>query len=119
MHSMSRLKPSTHSSILVAIVPVSLTYHFKGHRNSGVKKEQQVHDREVLRNVIERNSCPVDACFNTGDLMLCAEGLMGQCYPVIFSWLAAYFENIHSHSIKQPQCPACEASKLWFKEVKI
>jgi len=59
---------------------------------------------------------PLDVLFNTGKLMLCADGQMRQCYPVICAWTADYFENIHLHSIKQPHCPVCEAPKSSFGE---
>ena len=48
--------------------------------------------------------------------MLCTDGWMWQCYPVICAWMADYFENIHLHSIKQPHCPVCEEPKLSFGE---
>jgi hypothetical protein len=48
--------------------------------------------------------------------MLCADGWLWQCYPVICAWTADYFENIHLHSIKQPHCPVCEAPKSSFGE---
>jgi hypothetical protein len=70
-----------------------------------------MHNREVLRKVFERIFRPLDALFNTGTLMLCADGRMRQCYPVICAWTADYFENIHLHLIKQPHCPVCEAPK--------
>jgi len=53
---------------------------------------------------------------NPGKLMLCADGRMWQCYPVICAWMADYCENIHLDSIKQPHCPECEAAKLSFGE---
>ena len=48
--------------------------------------------------------------------MLCADGRMWQCYPVICAWTADYFENIHLHSIKQPHCPVFEAPRSSFGE---
>jgi len=46
--------------------------------------------------------------------MLCADGQMQQCYPVICEWTANYFKNIHLQASKQPNCPVCEATKLLF-----
>jgi len=48
--------------------------------------------------------------------MLCADGRMRQCYPVICAWTAEYSENVHMHSIKQPNCPGCEEPKSSFGE---
>ena len=112
-----RSNPSNLASILVTLLPVPPKYHFKGHGKTTAVKEQQVHNREVLRKVFKIIFRPLDALFNTGKLMLCADGRMRQCYPVICAWTADYFENIHLHSIKQPHCPVCEAPKLSFGEV--
>jgi len=79
-------------------------------------EEQQIHNREVLRKVFESNFRPLDALFNTGKLMPCADGQMWQCYPGICAWTADYLENIHLHSNKQPYCPVCEAPKSSFGE---
>jgi len=79
-------------------------------------KELQIHNREVLRKVIELIFHPLESLFNTGKLMLCADGWMRQCYPVICAWTADYFENIDLHSIKQPYCPLWEALKSSFGE---
>jgi len=46
--------------------------------------------------------------------MLCADGQMWQCYPVICAWMADYLKNILLHSNKQPHCPVCEAPKSSF-----
>jgi len=79
-------------------------------------KEQQIHNREVLRKIFELTFCPLDALLTPGKLILCADSRMRQCYPVICAWMADYFENIHLHSIKQPHCPVSEALKSSFGE---
>ena len=106
-----RSKPSNLASILVALLPVPRKYHFKGHGKTSDVKEQQIHNREVLTTVFDLIFCPLDTHLNTGKHMLCADGRMWQCYPVICAWTADYFENIHLHSITQPHCPVCEAPK--------
>jgi hypothetical protein len=111
-----RSKPSNLASILVALLSIPPKYHFEGHVQTTAVKEQQIHNREVLRNVFELIFCPLDTLFNTGKLMLCADSRMRQCYPVICAWMADYFENIPLHSIKQSHCPVCEAPKLSFGE---
>jgi hypothetical protein len=50
--------------------------------------------------------------------MLCADGKMQQCFPIICAWTANYFENIHLHAITQPGCRMCEAPKSSFGEDK-
>jgi len=66
--------------------------------------------------VIKLIFCPLDAHFNCRKLMLCVDGRMRQCYPVICAWTADCFEHIHFHSIKQPHCPVCKATKSSFGE---
>jgi len=111
-----RSQPSNLASIIVALLPITPKYHFITHGKTTTMKELQIHNREVLRKVIELIFHPLDALFNTGKLMLCADGGMRQCYPVICAWTADYFENIDLHSIKQPYCPVCEALKSSFGE---
>ena len=79
-------------------------------------KEQQIHNREVLRKVFKLIFRPLHALCNSWKLMLCADGWMWHCYPVLCAWTADYFKNIHLHSINQPQCPVCIAPKSSFGE---
>jgi hypothetical protein len=79
-------------------------------------KEQQIHNWEVLRKVIKIIFGPLDALFNRGKLVRSADSRMRLCYPVICAGTAAYFKNIHVHSIKPPHCPVCEARKSSFGE---
>ena len=78
-----RSHPSNLVSILVGLLPVPPKYHFTGHRKTTAGKEQQIHNREVLRNVFDLLCRHLDAIFNTGKFMLCANGQMQQCEPVI------------------------------------
>jgi hypothetical protein len=60
-------------------------------------KEQQIQNREVLRQVFELIVPSLDMLCNRGKRMVCADGLMRQCYRVMCAWTADYFENIHLH----------------------
>jgi len=71
-----RSKPSILASILVALLPVPPKYHFTGHGKTTAVKEQQIYNREVLKKVFELIFRPLDALFNTGKLMLCADSRM-------------------------------------------
>jgi hypothetical protein len=68
-----------------------------------------MNNREVLMKIFELRFCPLNTLFNTAKLMLCADGQLRQCYPVICTWSADYFENIHFHTINQPHCPVFKA----------
>jgi len=91
------LKPSKLASIRVALLPVPPKYDFQGHGKTIAMKEPQIHPGEVLWKVFELIYRPLNMFFNTGKLMLCADGRMWQCYPVICALMAEYFENIQLH----------------------
>jgi len=113
---MIRSKPSNLACIFVALHPVPLKYHFKGHwKKSGVKKHE-IHDREVLRRAFELILHPLNALLDIWKLMHCVDSYMWQCHPVICAWMADYAKNIKLHSIKQPHCLVWEATKLSFGE---
>jgi len=100
------------AGILVAPLPVLPKYHFQGHRKSSALKEKQIHNWDVLRKVFKLIFRPLNVRFNTGKLMLCVDGRMWPCYPVICARMADYFEHITLYSIKHPHCPVCKAPKL-------
>jgi hypothetical protein len=116
LDSTIRSKSSNLATIVVALLPVPPKYHLHEHRKTTAMKEQQIDNREVLSKVFELILRPLDALCNTGKLMLCVDGRMRQCYPVICAWTADYCENINLHSIKQPHCAVCEAPKSSFGE---
>jgi len=102
------------ATILVAHLPVPPKYHFQGDGKITAMQRRKVHNLEVWRKVFERIFCRLKVHLNTGKVMLCANGWMLQCYPVICAWTADYFEIIHLHSIKQPICSVRKALKLSF-----
>jgi len=81
-------------------------------------KEQQIHNRDGLNEVLKPIVCPLDSHFDSGKLMLCVDGRMRRCDHVICAWMVDYFENIHLHSMKQPHCAVCKAPKSSFGEGK-
>ena len=76
--------------------------------------KQQIHNREVVWKVFGRILCPLDSLFHDRHLTLRAVRGIWQCYLVICALMADYFENIHLHSIKQPDCPECNAPESLF-----
>jgi len=116
INSTIRSKPSNLASILVALVTVPPKSHIKEHGKTTAMEEQQIPNREVVRMVLELFLHPLGVLLKTGQLMLCADGRMWQCYPVICEWTVDYFEIIHLHSIKRPHCPVREAQKSTFGE---
>jgi DNA-directed RNA polymerase subunit N (RpoN/RPB10)/oligoribonuclease (3'-5' exoribonuclease) len=43
--------------------------------------------------------------------MICPDGRIRRCFPVICAWIADYVENVNLHSIRSGFCPVCEAPK--------
>jgi len=111
---MIRSNPSNLASILVALLPVTPKFNYKGHgKNNGLDgttNSQARGCKECLR-VYYSSSCPA---FRHGKAFACADGRMRQCYPVICPWMPEYFESIHLLSIEQPHCLAWEAAKSSF-----
>jgi len=104
----------TLASVLVAVLPVPPKYHIKRHgKTTGVKK-QKIQNREVSRTVFQHIFRSLNVHFNTGKLMLCADGQMRQWYAIISAWTADHLENIHLHSNQPPHCTVCEAPKSLF-----
>jgi len=108
--------PSNLASLLVTLIPIAPTYHFKGPGKTTALEEQQIHNREDLRKVFELISRHPQVPFNTGKHMLGAGSHTRQCYPVICAWIGDNFEHIHLHSIKQPHPAVCQAPKLSVRD---
>jgi len=68
--------PLNLGSSLVTLIPVPPKYHFKGHGKTTALKEQQIHNREVLRKVFNVIFRPLDVLFNTGKCKHYADGGM-------------------------------------------
>ena len=86
-------------------------YHFKGPGKATAMKEQPINNQDDLRKDFECIFCPLDMLLNHGKLMLCADGQIPQCYPVICAWTTDHFKNFHLISIKQPYFPVLETPK--------
>jgi len=113
-----RSKASHVPSILVALHPVPLKYHFKEHGKTTAVNEHQVHIQDGLEMVFEHIFHSFDVHFHTAKLLLGTDNRNGQCYHAISAWMADYFEKIHLHSLKQPYNPVCKTLKSSFGEEK-
>jgi hypothetical protein len=71
-----RSKHSNPASILVALLLVPSKYHFTEAGNTTAMKEQQIHNREVLRRVFNLIFAPLNVHLNTGKPKHCAAGQM-------------------------------------------
>jgi len=88
--------------------------HFREHENTTAAREKQIRNEADLRNIFDLIFHPLDPLFNIGKLLLSVDGQTWQCYPVVCTSTADYFENIHLHSIKQPHADVWKAPKLLF-----
>jgi len=62
---MIRLKSLNQARILVSLLPVPPKNHFKGHGKPTTLKEQQIHNCEIVRQVLELIFHSLDALFNS------------------------------------------------------
>jgi len=112
--SMFRSQPSNLWSMLIALLPVALKYHLKGHGKTTAVLAEQIQNQEDYRKNFEHSFRPHDPLSHTGKLLPCVDGWMRQCDSVICAWMADDFWNIHLRSFEQPHCPRCEARKTSF-----
>ena len=42
--------------------------------------------------------------------MICRDGKLRRCIPMLSTWLADHMENVNIHGIKTNRCPVCIAS---------
>ena len=45
-----------------------------------------------------------------GSDMICGDGKLRRCIPMLLTWLADYMENVNIHGIKTNRCSVCIAS---------
>ena len=114
VRSSERLKATRNCSVLVALLPVPPKHCFHGPGKSAELKAQQDYNREVLRKVFEIIFTPLNNLFERGKHMLCSDGRVRKCFPIICAWTADYVENVNLHSIKSGLCHVCEAPKSSF-----
>ena len=118
VRSSERLKATRNCSVLVALLPVPPKHSFRGPGKTAETKAQQDYNREVLRRVFEKLFTPLNDIFEQGKRMLCSDGQVRHCFPVICGWTADYFENANLHSIQSGFCQVCEAPKNSFGSVR-
>ena len=114
VRSSERLKVTQNCSILVALLPVPPKHCFHGPGKSAELQAQQDYNREVLRKVFEIIFTPLNNLFERGKHMLCSDGSVRKCFPIICAWTADYVENGNLHAIKSGLCHVCEAPKSSF-----
>lgn len=114
IRSSERLKATRNCNVLVALLPVPPKHSFRGPGKTAETKAQQDYNREVLRQVFEKLFTPLNDLFHTGKRMICSDGQVRHCFPVICGWTADYFENVNLHSIQSGFCHVCEAPKSSF-----
>jgi hypothetical protein len=81
-------------TILVALLAVPAKHHFKGHGIITAIDDQQIHTQECLSIVIKLILFSLELRVHTANNMLCVDGPMRQCYPVVCLSKAHDIENI-------------------------
>ena len=114
VRSSERLEATRNCSILVGLLPVPPKHCFHSPGMSAELKVQQDYNRDVLRKVFEIIFTPLNNLFERGKPMLCSDGRVRKCFPIIYVWTADYVENVNLHSIKSGLCHVCKAPKSSF-----
>jgi len=106
-----RSKISNRCYVLIALLPVPPKHTFKGPGKQNALRDQQDNNREILRCCFEIILRPLNDVQKHGKLMICPDGRMRLCFPIVCGWVADYAENVTLHSIRNHWCPVCEAPK--------
>jgi len=106
--SMIRSKTSNLACILVALHLVPPKYHLKGHPKTTAMKEQQIHSREVLRNVFELIFLHLDALSTL--YSLCFVRMVG-CGNVILSSVHEWLTTLKTFTCTQSSSPIALSTK--------
>jgi hypothetical protein len=86
-----RSNPPQLGGILLSHFPVPSKYHCKGHQPSSLPNEEQLHDHNVLRKVVEYMCHYFAILFMAGKLRLYADSPMWQYHPDVCAGFADYF----------------------------
>jgi len=108
-----RQMPSTHSVIMVALLPIPI----KNHNFTPKRLNEQWHtNREVLNEVLRRVLQPLTLKQNPSAgsgyyNVFCADGNFRRCKPVLAAWLADCLEYSNLHHFKRHVCFWCDCPK--------
>ena len=113
LFSKFRQIPSTHSVVLVALLLIPIKKLIIPQKRLD---EQWQTNREVLNKVLRRLLQPLtfkqNPCARSGYYnVICADGNIRGCKPVLAAWLADCPEYSDRHHLKRHVCSWCECSK--------
>ncbi|KAF8446789.1 hypothetical protein BGX38DRAFT_1093917, partial [Terfezia claveryi] len=61
--------------------------------------------------IVSRILLPLTKIFKAGGTnILCGDGKVRKCMPILSTWLADHMENVNIHGIKINRCPVCITS---------
>ncbi|KAF8429879.1 hypothetical protein BGX38DRAFT_1105198 [Terfezia claveryi] len=62
----------------------------------------------VQHQIVSRILSPLTKVFKEGGSnILCGDGKVRRCIPILSAWLADHMENVNIHGIKTNRCPVC------------
>jgi len=85
-----RSKISNRCYVLIALLPVPPKHTFKGPGKQNALRDQQDNNREILRCCFEIILRPLNDIQKLGKLMICPDGRMRLCFPIVCGWVADY-----------------------------
>ncbi|KAF8414874.1 hypothetical protein BGX38DRAFT_1281612 [Terfezia claveryi] len=74
-------------------------------------KDQEYDALRVQYQIVSRILLPLTKIFKAGGTnILCGDGKVRKCMPILSTWLADHMENINIHGIKINRYPVCITS---------
>ncbi|KAF8419153.1 hypothetical protein BGX38DRAFT_1280452 [Terfezia claveryi] len=71
-------------------------------------KDQEGDTLRVQHQIVSRILSPLTKVFKEGGSnILCGDGKVRRCIPILSAWLADHMENVNIHGIKTNRCPVC------------
>jgi hypothetical protein len=110
LSSKIRQMPSTHSGMMVALLPIPINNHNIPQTRHHEQRQTQ---REVLHKVLRRLLQPLTIMHNPRTEcgyynVLCADGNLRHCKPVLAAWHADCPEYCDLHHLERYVCFWCE-----------
>ena len=106
IRSKARNCPSKMAIILIALLPVPPKFSSKKTKD---RSAQRMTNDEILEGVFSLIFEPLEAITKFGKEMVCSDGSVRRCFPVLAAWIADHAENEMLHGLKRMGCAVCEA----------
>jgi hypothetical protein len=111
----TRTKPSTYSTVLLALLPVPFKLKALGHK---ARAAQVSRNREVLQEVLQQVLEPLHDAGRLGKDAKCSDKHQRRCFPRLAGWIADYPEQCDIAGVNGNCCPWCECPASDFGQLE-